>query len=158
MKYFKFLFIFLFAFILFNSVAIAEHAKLFIQGGIVADDSFSFDPYFWTIGSGVDIPLGSLLSITPEVNIISYEMKFDSFWLEGSAILNANFSNLFVGAGITKWLLFANKSYYEGTDFALKVNAGINGESMRLRAFLITPFDNLFKKGMVIGATFGISF
>ena len=158
MKNFKFLFILLFVLILFNSTTIAEDAKLFIQGGIVADDSFSFDPYFWTFGAGVDIPLGSILSITPEANVITYEMKFDTFWIEGSAILNANFSNLFVGAGVTKWFLIYDKSYSGNTDFALKVNAGINGESMRLRAFLITPFDNLFKKGMVIGATFGISF
>ncbi len=158
MKNFKLLFIILFALLLFNGIAIAEHAKLFIQGGIVADDSFSFDPYFWTFGSGVDIPLGSILSLTPEANVITYKMKFDTFWIEGSAILNANFGKLFAGAGVTKWFLIFDKSYSGNTDFALKVNAGINGESMRLRAFLITPFDNLFKEGMVIGATFGISF
>ncbi len=149
--------IFLLVFVLSN-FAIAGHGELFIHGGIVTDDSFSFDPYFWTFGSGVDIPLGEIFSITPEANIITYKMKFDTFWIEGSAILNANLGNLFVGAGLTKWFLVSDKSYSGNTEFALKLNVGATGESTRLRFFLITPFDNLFKKGMTVGATFGLSF
>ncbi len=143
---------------LISNFVFAGHEQLFIHGGIIGDDSFSFDPYYSTFGSGVELPINSLFSFTPEANIITYKMNFDTFWLEGAALINANFGNLFIGGGITKWFLISDKSYSGNTEFALKLNAGVMGESLRVRFFLITPFDNLFKKGMIVGATLGLSF
>jgi len=136
----------------------ADRGHIYFNGGILADDSLSFDPYFWTIASSVDLPINDSFSISPELNAITYKMKFDTFWFEGAVLANMNFDGFFVGGGLTKWFLIMNKSSGGHTDFALKLNMGFKSKNSMLKVYLITPFNALFKKGMIVGATVGIGF
>ncbi len=136
----------------------ADGGHIYFNGGILADDSLSFDPYFWTIGSSFDLAINDTFSISSEINAITYKMKFDTFWLEGAILANMNFEGFFMGGGLTKWFLIMDKSTSGHTDFALKLNAGFKSKHSLIRAYLITPFDTLFKKGMIIGVSVGFGF
>ncbi len=144
--------------LIFPTFLNAGRGHIYFNGGILTDDSFSFDPYFWTIGSSFDLPVSDSFSISPELNAITYKMKFDTFWFEGAILANLNFDGIFVGGGLTKWFLITDKSSGGHTDFALKLNAGFKSKNSMLRVYLITPFNALFNKGMILGATIGIGF
>jgi hypothetical protein len=128
-----------------------------INFGIMTDDSFSFDPIMWTAGAELDFQLGSYLLLSPEVTLVGYKFEFKQFILYPAAILNFTASNFFAGGGVTKGFLIGSGAS-GSTDFALKLNSGFQNKSLKLTAYLITPFDNLFKSGMAVGATLGFRF
>lgn len=128
---------------------------LYLNGGVVTDDSLSFDPFLWTAGLNLDIHFGNLM-LSPECFITVYKFKFDPLWLQPAVIANIKLSSFFVGAGLTKWFLIGDDSNFS-TDIALKLNAGFRGNNFRLAVFAVTAFDDLFDN-MTVGATFGISF
>jgi hypothetical protein len=128
---------------------------LYLNGGVVTDDSLSFDPFLWTAGLNLDIHFGNLM-LSPECFITVYKFKFDPLWLQPAVIANIKLSSFFVGAGLTKWFLIGDDNNFS-TDIALKLNAGFRGNNFRLAVFAVTAFDDLFKN-MTVGATFGISF
>lgn len=129
--------------------------ELFLNGGVVTDDSLSFDPFLWTAGLNLDIHFGSFM-LSPECFVTVYKFEFDPLWLQPAVIANIKLSSFFVGAGLTKWFLIGD-GYSLSTDVALKINAGLRGNNFRLTVFAVTNFDNLFED-MSVGATFGISF
>lgn len=142
-----------------NSQALVKPVSFYINGGVVTDDSFSFDPFFWTAGAIIDINLPAApIMISPECHIIVRNFEFDYFWLAPSILVNLKLSSLFVGAGLTKWFLVGTdvEETFE-TEFMLKLNAGLKGPGFRLTAFLITDFDSLFEYNTV-GATVGFGF
>jgi hypothetical protein len=128
-----------------------------INFGAVTDDSFSFNPFLWTVGAELDLQIGNYLMFSPEVTLIGYKFEFKEFNLYPAAILNFTASNFFVGGGITK-------GFYIGSGTAgdfpvcLKLNAGMMSKNIKLTAYLITPFDELFEKGMLVGASLGFKF
>ena len=133
--------------------------SFYVAAGVVTDDSFSFDPFFWTAGLGFDIHLGELFMISPEGYIQVHNFEFGSFYLVPSVMLNVKLSSFFVGGGITKmWLLGSDIEGSISSDFLLKINAGFNGANIRLAAFVIMEFDAILKKGMTVGATLGFGF
>ncbi|MFQ6083686.1 MAG: hypothetical protein ACE5WD_10035 [Candidatus Aminicenantia bacterium] len=133
----------------------AEHMDLSIYSGVVTDDSFSFKPFYWTIGLNMDIHFNNLIMLSPECYMITH--NFNYFFLAPAVLLNLNFDFFIVGAGLTKWFSIGESSDFS-TDIGLKVNAGINGDNLRLMVFIVTSFDNFFAKGMAVGATLGFSF
>ena len=128
-----------------------------INFGIMTDDSFSFDPIMWTAGAELDFQFGNFLMFSPEVILVGYKFEFKEFILYPAAILNFTPGNFFVGGGITKGFLIGSGTS-GSTDFALKLNAGFQSTSIKLTAYLITGFDNLFKSGMAVGAMLGFRF
>ena len=128
-----------------------------INFGIMTDDSFSFDPIMWTAGAELDFQFGNYLMLSPEVMLVGYKFEFKQFILYPAAILNFTPGNFFIGGGITKGFFIGSGSS-GSTDFALKLNAGMISNSIKLTAYLITPFNNLFKSGMAVGATLGFRF
>jgi hypothetical protein len=125
-----------------------------INFGTMTDDTFSFNPFFWTAGAELDLPFGTSLMFSPEVTLVGYKFEFKEFLLFPAAILNFTVSNFFVGGGITKGFYIGSGDTTEITDVALKLNAGLLTENIKLTAYIITPFDGIFKE-MIIGATLG---
>jgi len=126
--------------------------------GVVTDTSFSFNPFLWTAGVTMEIPLGKVMSIAPEGYIVVHKFNFGSFIFAPAVMLNFDFNGLFVGAGISKWFILGND--IEGSpssDFALKLNAGFQGTGTRICAFVFTPFNDLFGS-TAVGATIGFLF
>ena len=131
--------------------------KLFLNFGIIADDTFSFDPLYWGAGIELDLFFGENIYVAPELNLIGYGFEFDVFLLEPAVLINFRFDDFFVGAGLQKFFVIGSGNYNATIDPMLKLNAGFIGENIKLRIFLITPFDPFFD-GMLIGAQLGIGF
>jgi len=128
---------------------------VYIQGGAMTDDSLKFSPFLWTAGINLDFKTGGMLMLSPELNIVISELDFDYILLEPAIIVNFRFANLFAGAGLTKFFELGNP--FEFNKFSLKVNAGIKIPGLRLRAYMIIPFDELFKP-VIYGGTIGFGF
>jgi hypothetical protein len=140
-----------------NLHALIKPFSLYISGGVVTDDSLSFDPFNWTAGVNMDFSLGPLM-LSPEVFVVGQKFEFDKLTLAPAVIVNFKLPFLFVGAGLTKWVKLNSDFQQElTTDFSLKINAGIKRAGLRLTAFVITALDNLFSD-MTVGATAGFGF
>lgn len=129
-----------------------------INFGIMDTDQFKFDPLMWTAGAELDLQFGDYLMFSPEVTLVGNGFKFKEFLLFPAAILNFTPGNFFVGGGLTKGFYIGSGEDFALTDVALKLNAGLISKNIKLTAYLITAFDNLLKKGMLVGATFGFRF
>lgn len=133
-------------------------AQLYANFGIITDDSFKFNDFFWNLGLNLDLTLNDLLILSPELNLVTYKFKFKAFLLEPAVLLNLKFSeNFFAGAGISKFMVISEGDYLGATDWALKLNIGFMGEYFKFRLYLSTPFDHVFKDNL-IGFQVGISF
>ena len=128
--------------------------KFDLNFGIMTDDSLTFDPLIWSAGAEIDFLLGDHIMFSPEATLNGYKFEFKQFLLIPGAILNFKADPLFVGGGIVKGFLIGS-GYDASSDVALKLNAGFISDSFKLTAYLITDFDSLFKKGMLVGATIG---
>lgn len=128
-----------------------------INFGIMTDDDFKFKPLMWTAGAELDFQFGDYLMLSPEVMLVGNKFEFKEFILYPAAILNFTAGGFFIGGGVTK-AFYIGSGHPDPSDFLLKLNAGFLGKSMKLTAYAITPFDNLFKKGMAVGATLGFRF
>ena len=147
----------LFGLLLVSGVFAAGNEMSFgINFGIQTDDTFSFDPILWTAGAELDIQIGSSLMFSPEVMLVGEGFEFKYFILYPAAILNFTASNFFAGGGVAKG--FAIGSGTSGsTDFLLKLNAGFLSKNIKLTAYALMAFDNLFKD-MLVGASLGFKF
>ncbi|MCX6557518.1 MAG: SH3 domain-containing protein [Candidatus Aminicenantes bacterium] len=126
--------------------------------GVQTDDTFSFDPFYWTVGAGLDFQFGSLLMFSPEVMLVGSGFEFKEFILYPAAMLNITVSSLFFGGGVAKGFYIGNTyGMSNSTDFLLKLNAGLVTRSVKLTAYALMAFDSLFKD-MVVGATLGFRF
>ncbi len=125
-----------------------------VNFGIMTDDSFSFDPLLWTAGAELDIQFGEFLMFSPEVTLVGNGFKFKSFLLFPAAILNFTPGNFFIGGGLTKGFHVGSGEDFAITDIALKLNAGLISKNIKLTAYLITAFENMFD-GMLVGASLG---
>jgi len=135
-----------------------ERFNLALSFGTLTDDSFSFKPFFWTSGLNLDLYLSEHIVLSPEFFIIVHNFDFDAFFLAPSALLNFNFGGFVVGGGVTKfWLVGSSIAGAPSSDPALKLNAGYMGDGIRLTAYVITPFSDLFKSN-TIGASLGFYF
>jgi len=127
-----------------------------INFGAMTDDSFSFDFYYPGVGAELDIQVGNVLMISPEITLYSIKFEFDTLLLYPGAIVNFTPGGFFVGGGVVKPIAISGGDTWT-TDFALKLNAGFISKSMKLTAYLITSFDSLFD-GMLVGANLGFRF
>jgi hypothetical protein len=125
-----------------------------INFGTMTDDDFSFNPFLWTAGAELDLPFGKNLIFSPELTIVGYKFEFKEFVALPAVILDITFSNFFAGGGLTKGFYIGSGTATAITDFALKLNAGFLSESLKLTAYVITPFEDIFKN-MAIGASLG---
>ncbi|HSQ34540.1 MAG TPA: hypothetical protein VLQ89_00980 [Candidatus Binatia bacterium] len=125
-----------------------------INFGTMTDKDFSFNPFLWTVGGELDIPFGRSLMFSPELMIVGYQFKFKEFVAFPAVILNATFSNFFAGGGLAKGFYIGSGTATELTEVALKLNAGFLSESLKITAYIITPFDAIFGD-MVVGASLG---
>jgi hypothetical protein len=143
------------------SLAVTAEARadfLSLNFGAITDSSFSFKPFLWTAGATIDIPLGNTFTLSPEGYVVVHKFEFGSFIFAPAVMLNANITGLFFGAGVSKWFLLGDE--VEGSpssDFSLKLNAGFQGDALRLCAFMFTPFDSLFES-TTFGLTLGFVF
>lgn len=151
------------AVLIIASVSLAVPAKaqaelLSLNFGFITDSKFSFDPFLWTAGMTIDIPIGPVLTLCPEGYLVVNKFDFGAFIFAPAVMLNFNAAGFFVGAGLSKWfLLGSDVSGAPSTDISLKLNAGFHIPGMRLTAFLFTPFKDAFKS-TAVGATLGFAF
>jgi hypothetical protein len=130
--------------------------SLGINFGVLTDDGFSFDPLNWTAGAELDIKFGNYLMFSPEVTLVANGFKFEKFTLYPAAILNFTTSSFFVGGGITK-AVYIDDDDSDSSKVALKLNAGLLSSQMKLSAYVITEFKEIFKE-MQVGASLGFKF
>lgn len=128
---------------------------IYFQGGAITDDSFSFSPLLWTAGINLDFKTGSMIMISPELNIIINEFDFDLILLEPALTINFRFANFFVGAGLTKFFELGDDFW--ANKFSLKIHGGLKLIGVKLRAYMIIPFDELFKP-TIYGGSIGFGF
>lgn len=131
---------------------------LSLNTGVVADDSFSFSPFYWTGGLQLDMYFSDSLMVSPECYAIFEEFSFEYVNLVPGILINFKAKNLILGGGIIRYILIGDSITYEGK-FALKLNLGFQGNAMKLMAFIHTPFDDLFVIDyMLFGVTLGFEF
>jgi len=147
---------FIMLFVCMTAEVKAVEKKLFFNFGVVTDDTFSFDPFFWTLGASLDIKLGGVFILSPEANVVTYKFKFDTFLLQPALMLNFTQKNFFIGGGIQKYFLISGDSY-TSSEWGLKINAGFMAENIKIRGYMDMEFDNLFKD-MLIGLQIGLGF
>ncbi|UCC39291.1 MAG: hypothetical protein JSV96_16055 [Candidatus Aminicenantes bacterium] len=138
-----------------NLYAQYETMSMSFNAGVHTDDSFSFDPFFWTAGLVLDINMGDYLMLSPECFVIVNKFEFGFTNLAPAVLLNFRFESLFLGGGITKW--WNVDDFSEPSDFMLKLNAGFKGRNLKLTAYLITGFEDFLENNLV-GATLGFYF
>jgi hypothetical protein len=124
--------------------------------GAQTDDSFSFDPFNWTVGAELDFQFGSFLMFSPEVMLVGSGFEFKEFILYPAAILNFTASSFFFGGGVAKGFLIGSGAS-GSSDFMLKLNAGLVTQSVKLTGYALMAFDSLFKN-MLVGASLGFRF
>ena len=145
-----------FTFFLFFSVfsqslkAKDKGVNFLVNSGIMTE--FEFVNFAWMIGFNLDIHFDNLLMLSPECYVGVNKFDFGNILIFPSVLLNFKFSSFFTGAGIAKWFDVSGDT----TDFLLKINAGFKNKHIKLTAFVVTRFDNLFSE-MIIGVTFGYS-
>ncbi len=122
--------------------------------GVMTDDGFSFDPFIWTAGAELDLQLGDYLMLSPEVTLAQNGFTFKEFILFPGAVLNFTPGNVFVGGGLVKGIYIGGGKTFVADEFSLKLNAGLYSKNLKLTAYLITAFEDLFSY-MTIGATLG---
>lgn len=128
---------------------------IYFQGGAITDSSFSFSPLLWTAGVNIDFKAGSLLMISPELNIIINELDFDYILLEPAITINLRLANFFAGAGLTKFFELGDDFW--ANKFSLKIHGGMKLIGMKLRVYMIIPFDELFTPS-IYGGSVGFGF
>ena len=127
-----------------------------INFGVQTDDSFSFDPIWWSAGAELDFQFGNFLMFSPEVMLVGEGFEFKAFILYPAAILNFTASSFFFGGGVAKGF-YIGSGMSGSTDFLLKLNAGFVAQSVKLTVYALMAFDSLFKN-MALGATLGFRF
>ena len=128
---------------------------IYFQGGLVTDDSMSFSPLLWSAGINADFKFGNMMMLSPELNIIVNEFDFDYILLEPAITINFRLANFFVGAGLTKFFELGDDFW--ANKFSLKVHGGLKLIGIKLRVYMIIPFDELFKPA-IYGGTIGFGF
>jgi hypothetical protein len=139
-----------------GAYAAGNETSFGLHFGFQTDDSFSFDPFYWTAGAELDFQFGNFLMFSPEVMLVGNGFAFKEFILYPAAILNFTPGNFFVGGGVAKGF-YIGSGMSGSTDFLLKLNAGFISKNIKLTAYALMGFDSLFKN-MAIGATFGFRF
>lgn len=140
-----------------NLKAQGQEMDLYVNAGLITDDQFSFDPFIWSAGVNVDIHFTNMLVLSPECDVIFDGFKFDAIWLAPGVVLNVKTNILFFGGGITKW--FKLSGNVGNSELNLKLNVGAKSKKYRFAVYLLTPFDEMFKKYFVsFGATIGFAF
>jgi hypothetical protein len=141
-----------------SSKELAAQSDVALNIGVITDKSFSFNPFLWTTGLSFDFYLSPSLSLSPEIYMTVHNSDFGTIILAPAVLLNFQGYGFFLGGGVTKWWLLGSKvAGSPSTDVALKLNAGLRGGGIKLTAFLITPFNNIFQD-MTLGAAFGFYF
>jgi hypothetical protein len=113
--------------------------------GVITRNDFKFDPLILSGNVTIDFSVSKFLMISPECTFYA-NSKFASatMILAPGGTLNFTVGPLAIGAGIVKefWL----KSSDVSIPLELKIRAGIQASKYRLGAYMLTPFDNLFKQ------------
>jgi hypothetical protein len=137
-----------------SSAKAAGPFNFYIRTGIMTPSDFSFNPVFGLAGANIDINIGAM-SISPECDLLIYNFTFDPVWIMPGVILNMNLAALYVGAGVVVPVIIG--SGYTLGNMLLKLNAGVKIGNLKLQAFVLTSFENLFVDTWV-GATIGTGF
>lgn len=130
--------------------------NFYVRGGILTESNFEFDDVLWLVGANLDLHFGKILMLSPECDVIVYELKFNPIFIMPGAILNLRAGGFYAGGGAAIPIIIGSGYSYEG-NVLLKLNAGFKSDSFKLQAFITTPFENLFDN-ILIGATLGFGF
>jgi len=124
--------------------------------GVLTDKDLSFSPLFWSLGAELDIPLGKIMFLSPELLFVSYKFEFEHFLVFPGVLLNVKFGSFFAGGGVTKAFFLSGGTMTEIPDaFYLKVNGGLISDNLKITAYLDTPFTSEAFKDFIVGATIG---
>ena len=133
----------------------ANKMTIDINVGVLTDKDLSFSPLYWSLGGELDIPLGKIMFISPEIIFVSYKFAFKDFLVFPGALLNVKFGSFFAGGGVAVPFWLSGGTTTQLDDPSLKVNAGLMSESLKITAYIITPFTDQAFKDFVFGITLG---
>lgn len=134
----------------------ANKMTIDLNVGVLTDKDLSFSPIFWSLGAELDIPLGKIMFISPELLFVSYKFEFKNFLVFPGALLNVKLGSFFAGGGVTKVFFLSGGTMTEIPDaFFLKVNAGLISENLKITAYIDTPFTSEAFKDFLFGITLG---
>lgn len=128
--------------------------NFYVNFGVITDDSFSFNDWLWSGGAQMDFHFGSLFMLSPECDVIIYRFDFDPVTLAPGIIANIKLSNLFFGAGVTKWFILGDPVGPLLDDLAFKANVGIRTSNLKIVLYGVTYFDAFFEY-TIVGMTLG---
>lgn len=137
--------------------AAGDGLNLALNFGVMTDDGLSFKPFLWTAGAELDLQLGDYLMLSPELTLVENGFKFKGFLFFPGAVLNFTPGSFFAGGGLVKGVYIGSGETFVQDDFSLKLNAGLLSRNLKLTAYLITSFDDLFGD-MQVGASLGFRF
>jgi len=129
--------------------------NFYIRFGVITDNHATFDPFLWTMGANFDFNLSENLFISADADMIIYKFNFKPVWLTPSVLLNFRFSNFYVGAGVSKFVLIGS-GYSLSSDLLFKINAGFKSNAFKLQVFAYSPFGDFGVFGL--GANLGFGF
>jgi hypothetical protein len=111
---------------------------------------------FFTLGFGLDIPMGKQWTVSPEVQMIGYFVNFRFVVLTPSVLVDFSpQGNFFVGAGLTLPILATCEE--SDTGLCSAANVGYRGRHFLIAGYLATPFREMLSYN-IFGARVGYRF
>lgn len=95
--------------------------------------------------------------VSPELQLWSYNFRFDEFLLNPGAILNFKLKNFFIGGGVILPFLISGDEDIESGELMPKINAGLRTNRIKLTLYLISTFHDLFED-VLLGVSIGTVF
>lgn len=124
-----------------STAVFAQDLGFCLNLGLGTDQSFSFNPIILSGGAEFDFHIGEILMVSPEAILLT-DTKFKDFLLIPAVSLNVTPSILLFGAGIAKVFVLGGDL---SSDFMLKLNGGLRAGNMRISAYMLSDFKEIFK-------------
>lgn len=126
-----------------------------VNAGVVSGSGW--ETVFFSLGMGVDIAAGKHLTISPEVQLITYQFNFEAVVLAPAILVNYSpDGKFFVGVGPGLPILVAGEESATGL-LCAAANIGYRANHFLISAYIATPFEAMFEESLY-GARIGYRF
>lgn len=126
-----------------------------VNAGVVSGSGWG--TVFFSLGLGADIAVGKHWTVSPEVQLITYQFNFEAVVLAPAILLNYSpDGKFFVGAGPGLPILVAGSESATGV-LCAAANIGYRANHILISAYIATPFEAMFEESLY-GARIGYRF
>jgi hypothetical protein len=132
-----------------------KKATFNVNAGVVG--ATGWGSVFFSLGMGVDIAVGKHWTVSPEVQMITYQFRFEAVILAPAILLNYSpKGNFFVGAGLGLPILVSG-DVSEAGQLCAVANVGYRGNHFFISGYFATAFEGMFSSNF-FGARIGYRF